>query len=201
MRSGRDSDSLGRQWIKETRHAQQGQDTLQVVRQLQRQFDTLRTFKGAAGEGGGIKWAKPREYTPSKAYKKNQLVIVSPGNDAVVNGVDGDGLTGVDGHGPDGNRAAPGLWCCIKAPKVSTGTNEFDVHVPIWPLPNAAVDSDTNYWMFIGFIPIAVYVCVGGVNVPHYVQAWGQPESIVGEGGEGMVGEGGEEFAGEGSAT
>lgn len=209
LRSDRDSDSVGRLWRKSSNHAQQGQDVLQNVRQLQGQLDRLRVFKGAGSDVPvqGWRWASPKEYDPTKAYKKNQIIIVSPTNAAHVTGVSnganpstGGAIVGQDGFGPNTDRARAGTWVCVQAPKILSATQpvnpalprNYDVHVPIWPLVSSVVDNLANFWMLISFYPIPLNVCVGGKFVLHYVNAQPAESILAGEGGEPVSGEGGE---------
>ena len=227
LRSPRDSDSVARQWIKERAHARQGQQSLQNVQAIQRQIDRMRLRRGSDGFGsaGGIRWAKPKEFVPTKTYRRNQLVFVSLDNAAYLTGVsngvdpeDGGAITGLDGFGADGDKAMAGLWCCIHSNRVRSDEQppvqipalqpNYDVHVPTWS-PNMDVDDESEdsegnytgiYWVLIAFYPFELEVCVGGVPVPYYMHGHRVPQiELAGEGGgETIIGESGETIPGEG---
>lgn len=122
--------------------------------------EAARTANPGDGQRGfgssAARFGLQREYDYDRNYAPGQLVIVSPTNDAVL----------------DGNATA-GLWLCVK---IGARAAEFDagdptVHCPIWPLPNVDPDHADNYWMLIAFYPTRMTYCVSGVNTDYYVNA------------------------------
>lgn len=211
LRTDRDSDMVSRQWARNKVVSRQTEDIVRSVRTLQRQLDMLRMYFGRGGAAAGTGWKFKGEYDPAVGYKKNHVVIVSPENTAHTAGVDnnlplagGGGIVGQDGYGPHADRATAGMFLCVQAPRVLHPTQptdpddppNYNVHVPIWPLPDKVVAHTDNFWMLIGFYPIEMDICINGASTPHYVQAHPIPdEFMLGEGGgEGLTGEGGESF-------
>ena len=145
------------------------------------------------GGGGGLKFAVPMEFDwINGSYSKDEIVIISTDSPACTAGVNESAtsehgvITGLDGtaHSTDETSqdvATAGMWACLRSPKVLSVTQpsnandprNYDLHVPIWPLPEPAdVDDAANYWMLIGFIPIERNICneTTGEPEPHYIQ-------------------------------
>lgn len=204
LRTHRDSDDVSRHWLKNRQASAQLTSIVENVKQVQHELDRLRIFPGdsVAAATGFWKWAKVKEYDPTKAYKKNQVIVVSPSNAAYVDGIfdsqeEGDPqIVGNDGWGPNEDHALPGWYVCLKTPKLSVYSGStldgYSIHVPNWPPPTESPDSEDNYWWLIGFYPTVLNVCISGEYVPYYVQAHPVNTGLGGEGGESMIGEGGE---------
>ncbi len=115
------------------------------------------TNKGIIGKfnihpGGisGWRWASPVIYDQTKVYQKNEIVLIRPGDDIVING-----STDIDTHAV--RKAYAGLWVAMQT--VDGGT-DVTCHVPQWPLPTEGEPSSVGvYWMLISLYPMIIVDC------------------------------------------
>ena len=146
--------------------------------------------RGGKADGG---WSIPDDYDPTKSYKPKDVVVVAPYNTAFTDGVtDGDPETGgaifgFDGFGDLHDQCIPGIYVCLKAPKVLSDTQSsspdhprnYDVHVPNWPLPNTtAIRHEDNYWFLIALWPDVRTDCDDGEEVDRYYNSQDVPEDV-----------------------
>jgi hypothetical protein len=87
---------------------------------------------------------------------KNEIVVVTPTNDAVVTGtIDPDSSVQV--------WSVPGLWICLNGDVVvpdPESEGDFLYRIPQWPTPTPdAPDAEDVYWWPISLYPRQVVEC------------------------------------------
>lgn len=111
--------------------------------------------------GGAIgwHWAEPKEYDQTTNYGIDEVVQVSPDNDAVVIGVETS--PGVP------ENATAGTWVCIKTPTYQDDPGGPFIHIPRFPYTSVI------YWKLISFYPIEIEVCeeINGVKTVRHAYA------------------------------
>ena len=151
QRSARDSDAIGKGWLKSRTISAQVQQLSNNMSQVQRQLIKLkRRILGGTGGGGGMNLASPRAYDKTSSYEggdsKRDVVIVLEGDPLITSGAtDPDTLQTV--------YTVAGVWVCLKnASPVPDEENpgEFLYHIPQWPYPTPnSPDAENNYWWLI----------------------------------------------------
>ncbi len=106
--------------------------------------------------GGGWRFASPREFDREQSYGENEVVVVSPDNESILEGAtlaDSEThgvLLGVDGtpsetSGPDSeDTPTAGVWVALQPthvlsavqPEDPEAPRNYDVHLPTWPPPS-----------------------------------------------------------------
>ena len=120
---------------------------------------TSLSIQQAGGGSIGWHWAEPKEYDQTTNYAIDQVIQVSPDNDAVVIGVETS--PGVP------ENATAGTWVCIKTPTYQDDPGGPFIHIPRFPYTSVI------YWKLISFYPIEIEVCeeINGVKTVRHAYA------------------------------
>lgn len=112
--------------------------------------------QSGGGTGDGDDWAKPIVWSPTKSYKRGEVVVILPTNLVVTTGY-------VDSVSFVVTKSIAGTWKCTQ--DSTPATSPVTTNVPQWPLPsqfgNSSPDGPINYWFPVAFYPVQTVDCNG----------------------------------------
>ena len=171
LRSPRDSDATPRQWQRAKRvEAQHGGLHASMV-QMQRDLNRLRMRPQAVGPSLG----PIVNYDKSESYGVGQMVVVTPTNELVTDGL-------LDEETEEVLKAPAGIYYCQRdvAPvpiDPEADPVEYRYNAPKWPLETADdVEAENTYWMLVALYPSVVTKCADEAPADSYENTQPVPE-------------------------
>jgi hypothetical protein len=144
MRSPRDADATGKQWIRNGATAGELYALTNTVSRLNNMVEKLKRRIVGGGVSESNIWADPKLYDKESSYDEGKLVYVSKTDPLISDGTP-------DPEEPhDTVYSVAGLWLSTQPVSVTSVEGTTYYHIPQWPPPvEDAPDDPLNFWWLV----------------------------------------------------